>query len=118
MEYTHQDIEKLLGKDYVPGRDYVLETHRGAEAKQAQGWKPMGKMRDGSLNENGTMVVMMGPEPPPPPPPPPKAEPPKEPKRGFMTRTPKPGQGIASPSGVKASGGRIRTTPSKEKSHV
>lgn len=87
MEYTQDDIKKLLGEQYDPEAQYVVETHRGAFVKATQGWKEVGRLPDSSDDEKGTMIVMVAPPKPKPPEPPakPAAKPPA-PKRGLGQR--------------------------------
>jgi hypothetical protein len=62
MEYSMDDIKTELGKKYNPKRKYILETHRGAANKFAQGWVPVGSVPDSTDNDTGTMVIMESPK--------------------------------------------------------
>lgn len=57
MEIIDQ-IKAVLGKKFDPEAEYVVETHRGAQARSDL-WKPVCEIMDGSLDQSGTMVVMV-----------------------------------------------------------
>ncbi len=63
MEYSMDDIKKILGDKYNPDREYVLETNRGAANRFIVGWKPVGSVNDSTQNDDGVMVIMESPTP-------------------------------------------------------
>ncbi len=59
MGYTLGALRKSFGKKIRDDREYLIDTHRGAETKIGAGTHTeIGKVPDGSLNEDGTMVVL------------------------------------------------------------
>jgi hypothetical protein len=61
MQYTEAMLKEHLGSKFDPKATYILETHRGAAARVAEGThKTIGKVPDfSSVSESGTMIVMV-----------------------------------------------------------
>jgi len=58
MEYTMDDMRRVLGKDFDKYTELVLETHRGALDKEAKGFKRLKEVPDVTNKDEGTMIVM------------------------------------------------------------
>lgn len=63
MDYTYDQLRRVLKDRFDPEAEYVLETHGGAIVKQGQGWEAVGEVQDSTDNPKGTMVIMQKPQP-------------------------------------------------------
>ena len=58
-QYTMADVQRELGKHFVPEAFYQIATHRAAFNLVSSGThKVVGELTDFSLNETGTMKIL------------------------------------------------------------